>query len=221
MYPSQHPLTTAAEYPEGDVKISDINALYVYENWLNVTEMTGKQLRDYIEFSANYFNQIKPGDELITFDPNVPGYNYDMVQGVNYQLDLTQPAGQRVANLTFKGAPVADTQTFRVALNDYRYSGGGGHMGAIGLTQPKNLYDSLVSLGDNGQIRTLIINYIKEKGTISPVVDNNYNLITVPTDRYTATAGDTLESIAKNMVRLRENCCQLTIWRQKMQIKLF
>ncbi|HRS21594.1 MAG: 5'-nucleotidase C-terminal domain-containing protein [Clostridia bacterium] len=187
----------SSRIPEGDVKVSDINALYVYENWLNVTEMTGKQLRDYIEFSANYFNLIKPGDELITFDPNVPGYNYDMVQGVNYQLDLTQPAGQRVVNLTFKGEHVTDTQTFRVALNNYRYSGGGGHMAAIGLTQPKNLYDSAVTLGDDGQIRTLIINYIKEKGTISPVVDNNYNLITVPTDRYTAAAGDTLESVAK------------------------
>lgn len=194
----------SSRIPEGDVKISDINALYVYENWLNVTEMTGKQLKDFIEYSARYFSRIKPGDDLITFDPNVPGYNYDMIQGVNYQLDLTQPAGQRVVNLTFKGAPVTDAQTFRVALNNYRYSGGGGHMAAIGLTQPKNLYDSAVSLGDDGQIRTLIIEYIKEKGTISPVVDNNYNLITVPTDRYTAAAGDTLESVAKKYGKTTE-----------------
>jgi len=187
----------SSRIPKGDVKVSDINALYVYENFLNVTEMTGKQLRDYIEFSAKYFNQIKPGDELITFDPNVPGYNYDMIQGVNYQLDLTQPGGQRVANLTFKGVPVTDTQTFRVALNNYRFGGGGTHMAAIGLTEPKNLYDSQVELGDDGQIRTMIINYIKENKTISPVVDNNYNLITAPTDRYTAAAGDTLKSVAE------------------------
>ncbi|HYF83927.1 MAG TPA: 5'-nucleotidase C-terminal domain-containing protein [Clostridia bacterium] len=194
----------SSRIPKGDVKVSDINALYVYENWLNVTEMTGKQLKDYIEFSANYFNQIKPGDELITFDPNVPGYNYDMIQGVNYQLDITQPAGKRVVNLTFKGQPVSDTLTFKVALNNYRFGGGGGHMAAIGLTQPKNLYDSQVTLGDDGQIRTLIINYIKENKTISPVVDNNYNLITVPTDRYTAIAGDTLESVAKKYGKTAE-----------------
>ncbi|MGE5629629.1 MAG: bifunctional metallophosphatase/5'-nucleotidase, partial [Caulobacteraceae bacterium] len=135
----------SSRIPKGDVKVSDINALYVYENWLNVTQMTGKQLRDYIEFSAKYFNQMKPGDEVITFDPNIPGYNYDMVQGVNYQLDLTQPAGKRVINLTYKGQPVTDTQIFRVALNNYRFGGGGGHMAAIGLTQPKNLYDSAVT----------------------------------------------------------------------------
>ncbi len=187
----------SSRIPEGDVKVSDINALYVYENWLNVTEMTGKQLRDYIEYSAKYFNQFRPGDQQITFDPNIPGYNYDMIQGVNYQLDLTQPAGSRVVNLTYKDKPVTDTQTFRVALNNYRFGGGGGHMAAIGLTQPKNLYDSAVTLGDDGQIRTLIINYIKEKKTISPVVDNNYNLITVPAERYTAAEGDTLASVAK------------------------
>lgn len=187
----------SSRIPKGDVKVSDINALYVYENFLNVTEMTGKQLRDYIEFSANYFNKMKPDDEKITFDSNVPGYNYDMIQGVNYQLDLTQPAGKRVVNLTYKGQFVTDTQTFRVALNNYRFGGGGNHMAAIGLTQPKNLYDSQVALGDDGQIRTLIINYIKEKKTISPVVDNNYNLITVPTERYTAVAGDSLETVAK------------------------
>lgn len=187
----------SSRIPNGDVKISDINALYVYENWLNVTEMTGKQLRDYIEYSAKYFNQYRPGDERITFDPNIPGYNYDMVQGVNFQLDLIQPAGKRVVNLTYKGQPVTDTQTFKVALNNYRFGGGGGHMAAIGLTQPKNLYDSAVTLGDDGQIRTLIMNYIKEKKTISPVVDNNYNLITVPTERYLAAEGDTLVSVAK------------------------
>jgi len=188
----------ASRIPKGNVKVSDINALYVYENFLNVTEMTGKQLKAYIEYSAKYFNQMtKPGDTNITFDPTIPGYNYDMVQGVNYTLDLTQPVGSRLLNLTYKGKAVTDEQTFRVALNNYRFGGGGGHMAAAGITNAKDLYNSQVELGDDGQIRTMIINYIKAKKVISPVVDNNYKLITIPTTRYTTVAGDTLQKIAK------------------------
>ena len=187
----------ASRIPKGKVKVSDINALYVFENFLNVTEMTGKQLKAYIEYSAKYFNQMtKNGDTNITFDPLVAGYNYDMVQGVDYQLDLTQPVGSRLLNLTYKGKPVSDTKIFKVALNNYRFSGGGGHMAAAGITNPKNLYDSQTTLGDLGQIRTLIIKYIKMKKTISPVVDYNYNLITIPTYKYIADSNDTLSSIA-------------------------
>lgn len=188
----------ASRIPKGDVRVSDINALYVYENFLNVTEMTGKQLKAYIEYSAKYFKTITvAGDTNITFDPLVAGYNYDMIQGVNYTLDLTAPVGNRLLNLTFKGKPVTDTQTFRVALNNYRFSGGGGHMAAAGITNPKNLYDSQVAMGDVGQIRTMIINYIKMKKTISPVVDMNYNLVTVPTWKYVAGYAESLASIAE------------------------
>jgi len=188
----------SSRIPKGDVKVKDINGIYIYENWLNVIEMTGKQLKDYIEFNSKYFNQItKAGDTGITFNPDVKGYNYDMIQGVDFMLDLTQPAGSRLVNLTFKGKTVADDQKFRVALNNYRLAGSSGHMAAAGLANAASVWDSAVEMGDAGQIRTLMIQYIKDHKVIKPIVDNNYRLVTIPTTKYVSVKGDTFANIAK------------------------
>ncbi len=205
----------SSRIPAGDIKEVSINGLYIYENFLNTTEMTGAQLKQYLEYCANYFQQSVAGDTEIKTNPEMPGYNYDMVKGIDYTLDITKPAGERLVDITYQGKAVSDDQIFKVAMNNYRFGGGGGHMSHIGLDNPKVLYDSQAELGDVGQLRSLIKEFIKEKGSISPVHDNNYHLVTAlgsssastvstasisepqEENAYVVVKGDTLSKIAK------------------------
>jgi 2',3'-cyclic-nucleotide 2'-phosphodiesterase/3'-nucleotidase len=86
--------------------------------------ITGKQLRDYLEFSSRYYTSVVNGVPKI--DPEIPGYNFDIVSGADYTMDLTKPLGSRITSLTFKGKTVQPTDTFTLALNNYRQTGGGG-----------------------------------------------------------------------------------------------
>jgi 2',3'-cyclic-nucleotide 2'-phosphodiesterase/3'-nucleotidase len=114
--------------PKGPVTIRQIAALYVYENQLYVVQGNGKMVRDALENSARYYNTCS-GDcthgPLI--NPHVIGYNYDMAQGVDYEIDLTQPPGQRIRNLRWHGKPLDDDQPLRIAVNNYRAGGSGGY----------------------------------------------------------------------------------------------
>ena len=82
--------------------------IYKYDNTLFAVKVTGKQLKAIMELQAgNFFNQYQPGDVTISFDPNIRMYNYDMFAGVNYEIDISKPVGQRIVNVTYKGAPLA------------------------------------------------------------------------------------------------------------------
>ncbi|MBR9989837.1 MAG: 5'-nucleotidase C-terminal domain-containing protein, partial [Gemmatimonadetes bacterium] len=115
-----------AVLPAGDISIADIAALYPYDNTLKAIRITGAQLRAYLEKSAEYYSGfLAPGGTVTNFD--VPGYNFDIVSGVDYTLDLARPVGERVTVLTHEGVAVRDEQTFTLALNNYRQAGGGGY----------------------------------------------------------------------------------------------
>lgn len=105
-----------AVIPSGPITISDIAGLYIYDNTLKAIRINGAQLRAYLEKSAEYFT---PG-------ANIPGYNFDMISGVDYTIDISKPAGRRITRLRYKGADVTDDQEFTLALNNYRQTGGGG-----------------------------------------------------------------------------------------------
>ena len=118
--------TLNAEFGPGAVTMADIAELYPYENnQLRAVRITGRQLREYLEFSARYFRAGARPDSMI--DPAIPGFNFDIVAGVDYQIDLTRPIGSRIIGLSREGRTVADGDQFTMALNDYRQSGGGGY----------------------------------------------------------------------------------------------
>jgi len=175
-----------AQIRKGDITLQDISALYIYENYMYTIKITGAQLVNYLEHSAKFYKQFNPGDEKVGTNGengNIPDYNYDMIQGVNYRIDITQPAGSRIKDLTYQGRPVRNEDVFTFAINNYRFNGGGGFMAAMGFDsshKPVVLFDSQKAFGDAGQVRELIIRYIKEKGTINPasLLDNNWRLIT-------------------------------------------
>lgn len=158
---------TSQNIDKGDITMQEISGLYIYENYLYGIEISGAELRKYMEHAANFYG-------------TTPDYNYDMLQGVDYTMDLTKPAGQRIVKLQYQGRDVKDSDTFTLAINDYRMNGGSGYMEAMGYTdgrKPKVVFDSMKTYGDDGQMRSLMVRYIKEKGTITPSCDHNWTVI--------------------------------------------
>ncbi|HEX2168111.1 MAG TPA: 5'-nucleotidase C-terminal domain-containing protein [Longimicrobiales bacterium] len=147
-----------AALPEGDISVADVAALYPYDNTLKAIRITGEQLRAYIEKAAEYYRGYPANGTTVTnFD--VPGYNFDIVSGVDYTLDLTQPVGERVTTLTREGQPVRDDQTFTLALNNYRQAGGGGYDMIAGA---EVVYDR------QEDIRELLIAEVQRRGVVRP-----------------------------------------------------
>ncbi|HYB61587.1 MAG TPA: 5'-nucleotidase C-terminal domain-containing protein [Methylomirabilota bacterium] len=153
-----------ARIPAGNVTIRQLAALYVYENTLYTVEMTGAQLRQALEHAATFFQPwpLPAGATL-----KLPDYGADSALGVSYKIDLTKPASQRITNLTFKGHPLGDTEKLRVAINNYRYTGGGQYS-----------YKGLPILYRSPQeIRDLIIEYVTRTGTIPAEPDHNWEIV--------------------------------------------
>ena len=146
-----------ANLSAGPITVARMAALYPYDNTLRAIRITGAQLREYLEQSARYF--ARRSDGSMGTDPKIPGYNYDMVAGVDYTIDLAKPAGERIASLTFDGRPVIPTDTFTMALNNYRQTGGGGFA---------MLRDTPVVYDRQQEIRDLLIDEVRRKGTLLP-----------------------------------------------------
>jgi len=146
--------STDVRFGPGPITIAQVAQLYPYENTLRSVRITGKQLRDYLEFSARYWRTPASATAPLQADPEIPGYNFDIVSGVDYALDPTRPIGSRITRLDYKGAPVRDTDSFTMALNNYRQGGGGGYAMLRGAP--------VVYQGDT-EIRQLLIDEVKNR----------------------------------------------------------
>jgi 2',3'-cyclic-nucleotide 2'-phosphodiesterase/3'-nucleotidase len=148
-----------ARIPAGPITVADVAGLYLYDNTLKAVRVSGAQLRAFIEKSAEYYLPCPAGRCEKLVNPAIPGYNFDVVSGVDYTLDLTRAVGQRVTTLRRNGRDVAAADSFTLALNNYRASGSGGFSMLIGAPV----------VYDRGQgIRELLIEEIERRGTISP-----------------------------------------------------
>ncbi|WP_424531273.1 bifunctional metallophosphatase/5'-nucleotidase [Sphaerisporangium viridialbum] len=168
------PFSRTAVFPAGPVSVRDMAGLYVYDNTLLGVKLTGTQIKDYLEYSARYFAQVAPGAPVdlgtLTNASGTPDYNYDQLSGVSYDIDISKPVGQRIVNLSYKGAPVAAGQQFVVAINNYRQSGGGGFPH---VTSAPVVYNAQV------EIRQALIDAATASGTIDPATfaDPNWKLV--------------------------------------------
>ncbi|MET9268343.1 5'-nucleotidase C-terminal domain-containing protein [Kribbella sp. NPDC003557] len=167
------PFNRAAAIPAGDVSIRDVAGLYVFDNTLLAVTMTGAQLKDYLEFSAQYFKQVSGTGPFPSSDvtnaptptaPNgTPDYNYDILGGLTkpltYTIDIAKPAGARITDLAYDGTPVAADQQFVVAVNNYRQSGGGNF---------PHVKTAPVVYNRQVEIRQLMIDYVTATGTVDP-----------------------------------------------------
>ena len=165
------PFNRRAGIPAGEVSVRDVAALYPYDNALLAVEFTGAQLADYLEYSARYYRQaagpVRPED--LTNAPSdsaprgMPDYNYDTARGftapLRYDVDVAKPVGERIQSLTYEGRPLAPDQRLVIALNNYRWSGGGGF---------PHVRTAPVVYNRQQEIRQLLIDHVQATGEIDP-----------------------------------------------------
>ncbi|MEE6272483.1 5'-nucleotidase C-terminal domain-containing protein [Georgenia sp. MJ206] len=172
------PLSRTSVFPQGMVTTGHIAGLYIYANTLTAVELTGAQLRDYLENAARYFVEVEEGAE---FDPatgtNADGigdYNYDTLSGVHYAIDVSRPVGERITGFTHPdGTPVADDDRFVLALNNFRQTGAGGY---------PHVADAPVRYTGETDIRDLLADWARERGVIDPAdfFVENWRVVTAP-----------------------------------------
>lgn len=138
----------------GPITIAQVAQLYPYDNTLRAVRISGKQLRDYLEFSSRYYRTAASPNVALETDPQIPGYNFDIVSGVDYVMDVSRPLGSRITRLDYKGTPVRETDSFTMALNNYRQTGGGGYAMLRGAPV---VYDR------QQEIRQLLIDEVKRR----------------------------------------------------------
>jgi 2',3'-cyclic-nucleotide 2'-phosphodiesterase / 3'-nucleotidase len=158
------PFRRTAGFPAGEVRIKDVAGLYIYDNPLEAVILTGAEVRTYLEHSARYFRTLAPDepvDPTTIGDPGMPDYNYDVMSGVDYDIDVSRPVGERITRLTRAGTDVdlAPDERFVVAVNTYRRSGGGNFPGIV---KPP-------VCTARQTIRQLLIDWARDRGTIDPV----------------------------------------------------
>jgi 2',3'-cyclic-nucleotide 2'-phosphodiesterase/3'-nucleotidase len=156
--------------PRGPVTVRDLASLYVYDNELYAVEGNGRMVREALENAARCFRTC-PEPTCATgplFERAIPGYNCDMAQGVEYEIDLTQPVGQRVHGLRYRGAPMRDDQPLRIAINNHRAAG------SAGFTMFR---EAKIVWRSRREIRDLMVDYFTERGRLPERPDGNWRLV--------------------------------------------
>jgi 2',3'-cyclic-nucleotide 2'-phosphodiesterase/3'-nucleotidase len=168
------------DIPAGPLAVKNVADLYLYPNTVQVVKVTGAQVKEWLEMSAGMFNQVDAAssEPQPLLNNAFPSYNYDVIDGVTYKIDVTKPRrydndgklvapeSHRIVDLAFGGKPIDPAMVFAVATNNYRASGGGKFPGLDG----KNII--VESPEEN---RTVIIDYLFDKGSIDPSADGNWS----------------------------------------------
>lgn len=189
-------LSISASIDKGNVVVGKMFKLYRYENFLYTIELSGKEIKDYLEFTASiWFNRMKDeNDHLLNYAVDEKGnikidqrsglpllrgqsYNFDCAAGINYTVDVSKPEGNRISISSMSdGKPFELTKKYKVAVNSYRGNGGGGHLTqGVGLSK-EELNRRVISSTDK-DLRFYMMKWIEEKKTITPNLFGNWKVI--------------------------------------------
>ncbi|MDE2565020.1 MAG: bifunctional 2',3'-cyclic-nucleotide 2'-phosphodiesterase/3'-nucleotidase [Burkholderiales bacterium] len=197
------------DIPAGPIALRDVASLYVYPNTVNIVRITGAQVREWLEFAAGAYRRIDPRGPPVQdlLDPSFPSFNADTLLGVQYAIDLTQPArwdrsGQlvapqahRIVDLRWQGRPIDDRAWFAVVTNNYRASGGGHFPGLDGRQ---------IIVDAPEENRDVLTRYLKARQPLRPEADAHWRLQPVPgvALRFTSGAGGIARLAQAPKVRL-------------------
>ncbi len=185
------PLSFDSEIAKGDLTVSDMFKLYKYENMLYTMELTGREIKNYLEESYAFWTaQVDPDDSeahLLLFasdSPSLsdnrlknPSYNFDSAAGINYTVDITKPKGQKITITSLSsGKPFDFNRRYSVALNSYRGNGGGNHL-TSGAGIPQSELASRIIRSTDKDLRYYLLKAIEKRGVVRPHIDRNWRFI--------------------------------------------
>lgn len=190
------PLSFNAKIDAGKIFVRDMFDLYRYENFLYTMELSGQEIKDYLEFSyGNWINQMKDkNDHLLKFKLDENGnliyserskspeleeryYNFDSAAGIEYVVDVTKPAGERIKIIKFSNGNAFDlNKKYKVAINSYRGNGGGGHLTRGAEIPQEDLSKRIINSTEN-DLRYFVMKWIEDKQIVTPVLLNNWKVI--------------------------------------------
>ncbi|SHH17991.1 5'-nucleotidase C-terminal domain-containing protein [Thermosipho atlanticus] len=175
-------------WKEGPVTLRDIYGVYIYPNTLKVLRVKGKDIKDALEKSADYFvyENYKADVNKSWVEPKPRHYNYDMWEGISYKIVLNRPSGDRIIDLMFNGKPIDMDAEYEIVLNNYRAGGGGGYS----MFKGKPVVREVMM-----EVSELMADYILEHKTIEATVDHNWEAVVQY--EYEVEKGDNLWSISK------------------------
>ena len=159
----------AAGLPE-IVRRRDVLTAYPYPNTLSVLKISGRDLRQVIERSAQYFDLDEKAQPRISeafLKPKVEHYNYDYYEGIDYSLDISKPVGSRLQSLKYKGRELSDEETLNICVNNYRACGAGGY--------PEYLKCELIK-EINFEMSELILEYFKAHPAVTVEKQDNMHI---------------------------------------------
>ncbi len=190
------PLSFNATLPSGIIRVRDIFKLYRFENFLYTMELTGQEIKDYLDFSyANWFNTMKnKNDHLLKFRIDSTGkpvwnnryqsyvldgqyYNFDSGAGLKYTVDVSFSAGNRINIYSLDdGSEFKLSKTYKVAINSYRGNGGGGHL-TKGAGIPEIDLEKRIVSSTGKDLRYYLMEWIIQQRDVNPVAGDNWNVI--------------------------------------------
>jgi 2',3'-cyclic-nucleotide 2'-phosphodiesterase/3'-nucleotidase len=156
--------------PKGQATVRQVAALYPYDNELYVVEGDGRMVKAALENAARYFLSCEGArcSQGPLVNREVAGFNYDMAEGVDYEIDLTRPAGERIRNLRWHGAPLAPGRKLRIAINNYRAAGSAGYAMFAGAK---------VTWRSGEEIRDMVVRYYIDRKQLPGEPLNNWRIV--------------------------------------------
>jgi 2',3'-cyclic-nucleotide 2'-phosphodiesterase/3'-nucleotidase len=167
--------------PAGPITVQQLFSFYIYDNSLVVLKVSGRDVKEALEYSARYYQDARLDPEtgrlFIELDPLVRHYNFDILAGAHYRIDPTRPVGDRIRDLSYRGRPMDPDEEFTLVTTNYRAAGGGGY---------RMLKEAEIVWRSSEEVRNLLIEYIAEQGTLLPSSDYNWYVapdsLPLPTD---------------------------------------